>query len=74
MHSAKTLGRWRGDALDNAAAEAKHHPLIVMDTHQAKAIRRIRTPIVVRPEPDVSVIVGFPFRDTRRARRGRHPR
>ena len=31
--------------------------LIVMDAHQAEAVRAVRTPIVVRPEPDVSIIV-----------------
>jgi hypothetical protein len=32
-----------------------------MDAHQAEAVRAARTPIVVRPEPDVSIIVGFLF-------------
>ena len=35
--------------------------LIVMDAHQAEAVRGVRTPIVVRPEPDVPVIVRFLF-------------
>jgi hypothetical protein len=28
-----------------------------MDAHQAEAVRAARTPIVVRPEPDVTIIV-----------------
>ena len=32
-----------------------------MDAHQAEAVRGVRTPIVVRPEPDVSIIVGLLF-------------
>ena len=35
--------------------------MIVMDAHQAEAVRGVRTPIVVRPEPDVPVIVRFLF-------------
>jgi hypothetical protein len=33
--------------------------LIVMDTHQPEAVCGVRTPIVVRPEPDIPLIVGL---------------
>jgi hypothetical protein len=32
-----------------------------MDAHQAETVRGVRTPIVVRPEPDAPVIVRFLF-------------
>lgn len=32
-----------------------------MDTHQPEGVRAVRAPIVVRPEPDVSIIVRFLF-------------
>ena len=32
-----------------------------MDAHQPEGIRTVRAPIVVWPEPDVSIIVGFLF-------------
>jgi len=32
-----------------------------MDCHQAEGVGGVRTPIVVRPEPDVSIIVRFLF-------------
>ena len=35
--------------------------LIVVDAHQPEAVRGVRAPIVVRPEPYVPVIVRFPF-------------
>jgi hypothetical protein len=31
--------------------------LIIVNAHQAEAVRRVRTPIMVRPEPDISIIV-----------------
>ena len=33
----------------------------MVDAHQAESVRGVRTPIVVRPEPDVSIIIGFLF-------------
>jgi hypothetical protein len=48
-----------GAALDIAVAAAEHHPARRMDAHQAEAVRGLRAPIVVRPEPHVSVIVRF---------------
>jgi hypothetical protein len=35
--------------------------LIVMNTHEPEAVRGVRAPIVVRPEPHVSIIVRFLF-------------
>jgi hypothetical protein len=32
-----------------------------MDAHQPEGVRTVRAPIVVWPEPDVSIIVGFLF-------------
>ena|SRR5215210_2637618 len=58
MHSAMSLGCLMGAALDIAAAAAEH-PARRMDEHQTEAVRGVRAPIVVRPEPHVSVIVRF---------------
>ena len=35
--------------------------MIVVDTHQAKTVRTVRTPIVVRSKADVSIIVRLLF-------------
>jgi hypothetical protein len=59
MHSAMSPGCLMGAALDIAVAAAEHHPARRMDAHQAEAVRGLRAPIVVRPEPHVSVIVRF---------------
>jgi hypothetical protein len=32
-----------------------------MNAHQAEAVRGVRAPIVVRPEPDIPVIMRFLF-------------
>ena len=32
-----------------------------MNAHQTEAVRAVRTPIVIWPEPDVSIIVGLLF-------------
>jgi hypothetical protein len=69
MHSAMSPGRL-GAAFDVAAAAAEHRPAGRNGSTSGRSVRGVRAPVVVRPEPHVSVIA-VSFRDTSRARRGR---